>query len=317
MEEEVPQIEETKKRDDKTMPGRFAAFSAVVFLIIAAIIDVCLFFGVIVGPRPERDPQTYAFDREWLSKLWNWRRNSFPGILAIGFFNSAGLLLLAYSASLLSRSYKGVPGLGWKLMYASFSVGAIIPAIGFLQNLGALTTARILSNWANLTSNLSSVEISFLLTSSRSVWLESLVYIFVAIGLMLGCILAYASANTAKQVKAHAIFGVIVGFIGFFIFGLDVAQFFFPSLLKPFALCSFFYSGIGLSVWSFWLGINLKHVDLSPQHQYIVFHDDISLDTEVQMEPFPKGEETFISENAEKGMDDSEVAVDVDVQIDN
>lgn len=88
---------------------------------------------------------------------------------------------------------------------------------------------------------------------------------------MFGLILAQSNPATPKPIKIHAFFGLALGLFGFVVFGLYISQFFNPSLAKAFAMCTFFYSGIGLPVWSLWLGVNFKHIDFTPHHQYVVF----------------------------------------------
>lgn len=78
-----------KSKESKIVHGRIACFLSVIFLFIAAVVEVALYFGLINGGSPQKDPSTYALDPTYLSQIWAWRRGTFPALLAVAFLNSA------------------------------------------------------------------------------------------------------------------------------------------------------------------------------------------------------------------------------------
>jgi hypothetical protein len=70
----------------------------------------------------------------------------------------------------LTKAYRSAGGLAAKIMFLFFALGATVPAIGFLQNLGSTTAGDyIYSNWKDSTNYyqeadvLVSLQLSFLM----------------------------------------------------------------------------------------------------------------------------------------------------------
>ena len=74
-------------------------------------------------------------ETEYLLNVWEWNLRAFPSLLASDFLLAIGLFCVAYVSWVLTKAYRATGGLAARIMFLFFFMGAVVPAIGFLQNL--------------------------------------------------------------------------------------------------------------------------------------------------------------------------------------
>ncbi len=114
--------------------------------------------------------------------------------------------------------YRGHDGTAQNLMVTCFSLGALLPAVEFLQNLGARTTAVWLSDMATSGGGGSSgvftlrtLQVAYAMGVSRFLWVFGLIYVFVSLGMCLQAYLAFATRATSRL---HAALGLLASLVG-------------------------------------------------------------------------------------------------------
>jgi hypothetical protein len=250
--------------------GSFAAWLATCLLWVPAVVAVTLYFGWTGPDYPSYDSIKYQskLDVQYLVRLWQYRRDIFGHLLAIDFFACMGLFFSFYSILCVSKIYKFSGGAIKKIMLYSYLVGAVLPVIEFLQNMGGYTEAYNLSLYiADLKDNASSyasLEISFRLAQAQSVWVYSMIYL--AIGLSLLCSSYLFWKEDKFRSRPHAILGVIVAVIGFVAFSVEASTFFDEALRTVFGVVTLFW-GVGcFPAWLMILGWRLNKYVVTERH---------------------------------------------------
>lgn len=264
--------------------GRVVAFVATGLIFLAALVDALLFFGVTAGPPPDplffefdyrssRVSATTALDPSYLEKSWQWNLDAFPSMLASDFLLAIGLFCVAYVSWVLTKAYRATGGMAAKIMLIFFMLGAVVPAVGFLQNLGSTSAGdRIFSSWSDpynayATENvLVALELSFLMSMGRSVWIQATLYILLGGGFWFCGFLGLIHSSELRQVrlprafKWHSIFSFIIGFLGFVVFAVDVAKFFVKELYVFYGFLTVIYLVLMIPAWTVWLGLLLPKI---------------------------------------------------------
>jgi hypothetical protein len=155
-------------------------------------------------------------------------------MLASGFLAAAGYLLFAHTAVSVSRLL--APGPMATAMRQAFLLGAVIPAIEFLDAVGTLGTADYVSQWTLSAEALRALEISFALSMAKTAWLFSLESLFISAGMLIA---AFAGQQQVRGGGAQAAgggglrtalpaglcrMGIAAGVIGVILFALEVSQ---------------------------------------------------------------------------------------------
>lgn len=260
--------------------GRIVAFVAAGVIFLAALIDSLLFFGVTAGHPPNplffdfdyrsavaRLSASTALDQSFLEASWSWNVKAFPSMLVSDFLLASGLFCIAFVSWILTKAYRSSGGLAAKIMFLFFCFGAIVPAIGFLQNLGSTSAgANIYEAYMDPKNQykeyiLVPLQISFLMSLGRSVWIQALLYVLLGGGFWFAGFLGLVHSSEQREKRLprsfrwHSIFSFVVGFAGFLVFMADVSKFFFVSFYGVYGFFTVIYLVLLVPAWVVWLGI--------------------------------------------------------------
>jgi len=236
---------------------------------LAAILEALQIFGLTGGPKaPKWGNNTRsllrALDYETLVAFWKWKNGQLGVDITVDLLASAGLMGLAFCVLILKRVFRRFKGGHSDLpnfMAACFFIGAAIPSIQWIQNLGFSSSADLISQWDELPiQGLQILQISYMMNRGSTLYLFSLQFFFVPIGLLLSSIL---SLKTGELPKSHSIFGLITCFSGFITFILEIISFNLDEnqgAAIALGLSYLAYGVILLPIWVFWLGVELRRL---------------------------------------------------------
>jgi len=144
-------------------------------------------------------------------------------------------------------------------MVACFFIGALLPSLETLQQLGTTTTADWITGWDNFPDEgFKLLYISSLLSSGRGLYLFSMQFLMVSVGLILA---SHLSLVTQELPKSHAIFGIITSIVGFITFILEIVTFQVGGGIGIALLISLILWGVILMpIWTIWLGVELRRL---------------------------------------------------------
>jgi len=243
------------------------AILSAVCIWLAALIQALQFFGLTGGIVPEYSQQDYVnrlrtLDPPTLRTYWIYKRSQLGVDFIIDLLGALGLAGLAYCVIILKRvfkKYKGGASDVPAFMVGCFAIGAIIPALQFLQSLGYTTAADILSQVNGLPDvGLQALHVSYNINRGGTFYLFSMQFICVSIGLILSSVLSF---QTGDLPKAHAVIGLIAAFFGVLTFIFELVSFNVGSG-TGYALGAFvlLYGIIFLPIWTVWLGAELRKI---------------------------------------------------------
>jgi len=261
---------------DRNSVRKAVAIVSGVFIWIAALMQVLQSTGATGGPKsPDFSDQavrnlTHALDVPTLKQFWVYKRHQLAVDTCVNLFTSGGLLGLAYCVLILKRVFKRWKGGDSDLpgfMTGCFFFGAILPSIQLLQSLGALTSADSISAWKTLPGNgLQSLYIAFALQRGSGIYLFSIQFLLVSIGLALA---SYLSIKTGELPARHAVMGYVTAAAGFLTFILEIIAFNAAQRASSitFGICLLLYGVVLLPIWTIWLGVELRRLkqDLKAQ----------------------------------------------------
>lgn len=275
----------SKRRSvDVLKTGRLVAFGAAGLILVAAFLDVLLFAGVTAGP-PE-DPfffdwggtnqpaqRATSLSHDFLVRSWSWNLRAFPSLLTSDLLLSLGLFGVAYVAWVLTKAYRAAGGLAAKIMLLFFALGALVPSVGFLQNLGSTTAGnRIFSDWVAPgnqyaeETTLVALQLAYLMSVGRSVWIQALLYVLLGCGFgfcgYLG--LVHSSEQRSNRLprgfRFHAFLSFAAGVTGFVVFIVDEIKFFNVNFYAAYGVATVVYLVLLVPAWCVWLGLLLPQV---------------------------------------------------------
>lgn len=158
-----------------------------------------------------------------LQEVWRFRTDSLPIIVAVDAHVCIALILVLHVAVALKNMFKGTFGLARQVMFWSFALGAILPLIEFLQNLGSFGMAEAIVNWPEFpVENYPSLELSYLLTQARGLWVYSMQFVFLGIGFTL---VSLMSLRYHTFPTAYSVFGLFVALSSFGVFIFELVSF--------------------------------------------------------------------------------------------
>lgn len=206
-------------------------------------------------------------------QVWKWNLRAFPSLLASDFLLALGLFGVAYVAWVLTKAYRSAGGLAPKIMFLFFLIGAVVPAVGFLQNLGSTTAGdNIFAAWSNPNNYYASedilvgLQISFLMATGRSVWVQAMLYVLLGAGFLFEGVLGMMHSASDRQTRLpnafryHSLFSFAIAALGFAVFAADVAKFFFVDAHSVYGLLTVIYLVLCIPVWVMWLGVLLAEI---------------------------------------------------------
>jgi len=267
----VPTSKAVVQEEMSFRTGMFAAWGGAFFFEVAGVASVLLY----LRPRPSISsasaPALGQLDPAYLKALWAWNRENFPWFLLIDACICFAMLLLVHVAMCLKKCFPRGQGMGRTLMANAFIIGAIIPTVEFLQDLGSTSAADwISSNDPPLGDNAwISLQISWLLAVSRSLYLYAMLYVFLAFGFgFFGWLTLKDRPFQGAQglAKLVAVLGLAVAFLGIIVLGLEVSVFFDTSLAVPFGIFVMFWAMIGMPIWLLGAGALLSRATSVAMH---------------------------------------------------
>jgi len=241
------------------------AILSAVCIWVAAILQALQFFNATGGTAP-------TFDRDYGNKLrsldpatlrsyWEYRRSQLGIDFIIDLLAALGLAGVAWCVVILKkifRNYKGghsdLPG----FMVGCFAIGAIIPALQFLNSIGYTTAADIITRSDQLPDvGIQAVHIAYNVARGGTFYLFSVQFICVSVGLILSSIMTF---STLELPKPHAIVGFITAAFGILTFIFEIVTFNAGNRGTGITLGVFvlLYGIIFLPIWVVWLGSELK-----------------------------------------------------------
>jgi hypothetical protein len=245
---------------------RSVAIASAVCIWIAALLGVLQAFDVTGsdGTRPDFNQTLWrSLDPKTLRDFWHWKRDQKGTDISITLFGSAGNAGLAYCVLVLKRvfrRYKGGTSDIPAFMAGCFFLGAFLPAVEFLQNLGMTTTADQISAYDGLPDvGIQALHVTYLTTRGLSFYLWSMQFVLISIGLS---ITSYLSWTTGELSRKHAVLGIITAIFGFLSFIFELVVFNVPNAGTgyTFGITLLLHGFILLPIWTIWLGIELKRL---------------------------------------------------------
>jgi len=234
---------------------------------IAALLQVLQAFGVtkdesvetptfnatIIANFRQLDPPT-------LIKYWAYRRSQASIDISSDLLFSLGLLCLAYCVLCLKRIFKkwtkdsDLPN----FMVGCFFFGALIPSLEFLQAVGSATTSNWIAAWPGFPPiGFQILYVSSVLDQGRGIYLLSLQFLFISIGLS---ITTHLSWKTGDLPKKHAVLGGITAAVGFLTFLMEFLTFQAAGTGQAFGIGILLWGIIFLPIWTIWLGVELRRL---------------------------------------------------------
>jgi len=173
----------------------------------------------------------------------------------------------------MTKAYRAAGGLAPKIMLLFFVIGAAIPAIGFLQNLGSTTAGDYLylawknpSNFYADRDVLVALHLSFNMSMGRTVWIQAMLYVALGGGFFFQGFLGLMHTSESRQLrlprafKWHSIASFVVALLGFAVFMVDIIKFFFIRAHQAYAMLTVLYMVLFVPVWTMWIGMLLAEV---------------------------------------------------------
>jgi len=248
--------------------GKFSAWLSAILLCGSGIASWYLY----AAKGPDIDGDKYkSMDVDELKDMWQFRRDKFGAIAAIGTCYAVGLLLLIPVGCALKRMfmcskqeeevferYAKKHKMAPKCMKWCFVLGALFPVAMFLQGMGALCTGTKISGWSEFPDeDFPMLELSYVLSYARSIWVMALQFLFLSCGLFIAAKLTFKEKDhhRKKLPLVHAYFGLFTAFLGLVCFVMLILVFInYTKFVKPYAIVSFAWNSILLPIWLVMLG---------------------------------------------------------------
>jgi len=244
------------------------AIGSAVVVWVGAILQALQAFGATSQPGtplPNQDSDPRTLDFQTLSALYAWKRTQIGFDIFINLLFAAGLLGLAYVTLILKRVFRKFRGGTTdmpKFMVGCFFIGAILPSVQFLQSVGFTTASAGMSDWAvmkdpNNPQPLQALFIATTLVRFSTIYLFSLQFIFIPIGLILASVMTLESEFLPR---GHGILGAITGAIGLLVFILEIISYNEAGIaaLAILGILVLLWGVILLPIWMVWLGVELR-----------------------------------------------------------
>jgi len=245
----------------------FLAVLSAIAIWIAALLQGLQSFGVTHDENieaPNFNQTTAALlrklDPPTLRQFWAFKKSQASIDISIDLLFSLGLLCLAYCVLCLKRVFKrwtkdsDLPN----FMTGCFFFGALIPSLQFLQTVGSTTTSNWVAGWEGLPDvGFQILYISNVLDQGRGLYLLSVQFLFISIGM---AIVSHLSWKTGDLPKKHAVLGGITAVVGFVTFLLEFLTFQAAGTGAAFGIFVLLWGIILIPSWTIWLGVELKRL---------------------------------------------------------
>jgi len=260
------------------------AIASAVAIWLAAFLQLLQTFNATGGNPPPLFDRNFnqmlrILDPPSLRSYWSYQRSQVGINVLIDLLAAAGLAGLAYCVIILKRIFKRYKGGDSDLpafMSASFAIGAILPAIEFLQSVGFSTTASLIAQSPNLPDvGIQALHVAYNVDRGSTLYLFSAQFICVSTGLVVA---SYLSWVTLELPKKHAILGFITAGVGYLTFIFEIASFNagWPTA-AVFGVLIVIYGVILLPIWTIWLGFILRRLKKNQKNEESMISRDNNL----------------------------------------
>jgi len=152
---------------------------------------------------------------------------------------------------------KSASGMARLVLRMTFGVGTIIPAVEIIQNLGVYSAGVYITGFPLLPDvGYQSLEIAYLMSFARSLWLWSVTYLAQAVGFLTVSYLTFNEPGILP--KAHGVLGAILGGVGLIVFVLSIFVFYNNIVALIFAITASLWGAILYPIWVFWLAAKMS-----------------------------------------------------------
>jgi len=236
-------------------------------LVFAGIFGLigCVLQFALIWMREENQSEEAEFGNEYASlnftqlrALWVHRRQQLGVQVLNDVFNFTSFWLLLYGIFCVAKLFgKAASGMARFVLRMTFAVGTIIPAVQILQNLGVYSAGVYITGLpAFPNEGFQALEVAYLMSYARSIWLFSVTYLAQAIGFLTVSYLTFNEPGLLP--RAHGFLGIILGGIGLLIFVLSIFIFYDNIVALVFAITASLWGVILYPIWVFWLAAKLN-----------------------------------------------------------
>lgn len=208
-----------------------------------------------------------------LQAIWEGRRSSQGAFLFAELFGALGWFSLMPPVASMTAQLGGTTRSANSIVVSSFNGVAMITLIDITFQAGTISLVDWMSSWDIIADSseahahdggfgaIQSLEISFRVSESRTVWLFAMDEILLTVGWLTTAFLVYTTRGAEQPLSknfAHlSVCGALVAFIGFF---LHVARYFsWRALSVAAALTGALVYLVLLPAWLVWLGVQLRN----------------------------------------------------------
>jgi len=232
-----------------------------------------------------------TFQPTQLREYWSYRRTQLGVDVGINLLAALGMSGLAYCVLILKRVFKRFKGGDSDLpafMAGCFFIGAILPAIEFVQALGYTTSSDSISQRNISDGAIQSLTIAYTMARGSTYYIFSCQFVFVSVGLLLSSILSW---QTQELPKKHAVMGFITAAFGFVTFLVEIIQFNISNRSVGISLGVFLlgYGVICLPIWTIWLGVELRKLKAQKSKDHSLQMDEALTSDSIHLEDRAKG----------------------------
>lgn len=184
-------------------------------------------------------------------------------------WSALGWLAAVPGVNCLSAILGGQTRSATEVISSAFKAAALLALVEFVSEMGTISTADWLAKWPAMTYEVphdggfgavAGLEISYLMTHSRTLWLFAVDRILLATALVLVAYCTYTS-KTGLASRAHAHYSVLLAVVCLIGFGLDCARFVsWRAVAVPLVFFAILLDAIMLPIWLVWLGVWLRRV---------------------------------------------------------
>lgn len=208
-------------------------------------------------------------DQSALEHRWHGRRQR-QGLLVSGMFFScfAWITLLSPARSLAKVLDAQGPKSASNAIFIVFVVAAALTVVEFTAEAGLSSTSDWISRWPEMMDEhnatayhfaaLQSLEISYIMVHSRTLWLYAMDRLLFATGIVVASCLTY---STKQLSPGHAHLGLFAAFLAVLGFSFEVSRFVDWEVFVEAGLAlQALLDGVILPIWLVWLGWQLRGV---------------------------------------------------------
>ena len=187
------------------------------------------------------------------------------------FFSVIGWVLAIPPISSLGAALGGQQRSCTNLVLYAFVAGGVLTLVEFTSEAGTAMVSDWMSQWpilATPTMNQAgeltaaqSFEITYMLVTSRSVWLYAMDSLFLAVALVTASYLTYTAPHQQVS-KCHAHLGILIALLCLAEFGFEVTRFInWRASVNASIVCLLAIDGVMLPIWLLWLAATLRKIN--------------------------------------------------------